>query len=153
MRSCATRPVLLSEGEGSRRARLKPGAAEEPRLGDGHQGGLAGQGRPRRDSDTGAGAHWEAEALSLHCSSPRGASNERLCGDRGPPGHLRQTAPESPRGVRSCLLTVPLRRMLRVPALPVAHDVARVCGPWRDHASQKDSRAFSTGLKNTLCIQ
>lgn len=140
MRSCTKRPALLSEGEGSRRARPKPRGAAAWRWAP---SGLAGQGRPRRDSDTGDGSPWEAKALSSHCSSPRGASNEHLCRDRAPPGHLRQTPPENPAGARSRLLMVPLWRMLRATALPPAHGVACRHGLWRDHARQKDPRAWS----------
>lgn len=125
MTSSAERGQRLPRG--TAKARGSRGAAAWR----GAPGGLAGQGRPRRDSDTGDGALWKTEAPSPHCSSPRGASNEHLCRDRAPPGRLPQTPPETPTGARPRALTVPLRRMLRAPALPPARDVARVPVPAR----------------------
>lgn len=86
-RHYAARPVPQSEGEGSCGAGTKPRAAEEPWHGDGHQGGLAGQGRPSRDGDPGHGAYQEARALSPHRSSPLMSIF---------PSHVHQSRPETP---------------------------------------------------------
>lgn len=121
---------------------MKPRAAEEPHLGDGHRGGLAGQGTPKRDSDTGDGAHRD-KSQSPESALPRPRAVPPM-GVFVETGFLPATFANPTRDADRRQVTSPdgaFAEDAEGTCPPLAHDMACVPGPWRDRASQKDSRA------------